>query len=381
MNGYQPLAGIKVLDLGILIPAALTSGKLAALGADVVKVEQPPAGDRIRKIPPFAPDGGSPQHMSQNWGKRSIALDVRDKADRETLIALVRAADVVVENQLAGFWLEAGVDFAELRKERPELVICSITGFGQTGPWAGLPAHGLNVDALADGINLVWEDGRPHRGWAFTSWGNELGALSAVAGTCAAIASVRAGGEGAWVDVSCWDALVETHRTEIAMTHRTGKAFSYRDTPRQALYTTYLSSDGVPILIGALEHKFWKRFCAGIGREDLVSHHEGGELEYGDADAALEAELETVFAKEDAATWMERFRTWDVPGGPVLDVQGFMASDHFAAREIMSGSEGEWPTVATAIRWHHTGTRAGDSLTPPPDFNVHADGIRRDWLG
>jgi crotonobetainyl-CoA:carnitine CoA-transferase CaiB-like acyl-CoA transferase len=101
---YRPLAGVKVLDLGILIPAALTSGKLAALGADVVKVEQPPAGDRVRMIPPFADDGESPHHMGQNWGKRSIGLDVRDPEDREVIIALARRADVIVENHLAGFW-------------------------------------------------------------------------------------------------------------------------------------------------------------------------------------------------------------------------------------------------------------------------------------
>jgi alpha-methylacyl-CoA racemase len=100
---YQPLAGVKVLDLGILIPAALTSGKLAALGADVVKVEQPPHGDRLRAIPPFGDDGESPQHMGQSWGKRSIGLDVRDPGEREIILALARQADVIVENQLAGF--------------------------------------------------------------------------------------------------------------------------------------------------------------------------------------------------------------------------------------------------------------------------------------
>jgi alpha-methylacyl-CoA racemase len=94
---YQPLKGVKVLDLGILIPAALTTGKLAALGADVVKVEQPPHGDRVRLVPPFGDDGASPQHMGQNWGKRSIALDVRVPAEREVLLRLARRADVIVE--------------------------------------------------------------------------------------------------------------------------------------------------------------------------------------------------------------------------------------------------------------------------------------------
>ena len=147
---YQPLAGVKVLDLGILIPPALTSAKLVALGADVVKVEQPPWGDRIRAIPPFAVDGESPQHMAQNWGKRSIALDLRSDEGRATFLRLAEVADVIVENQLAGSWARLGIDFAALRAKRPELVVCSITGFGQTGPYASLPSHGLNMDALAD---------------------------------------------------------------------------------------------------------------------------------------------------------------------------------------------------------------------------------------
>ncbi len=172
---YQPLAGVKVLDLGILIPPALTSAKLVALGADVVKVEQPPWGDRIRAIPPFGDDGESPQHMAQNWGKRSIALDLRSDEGRATFLRLADVADVIVENQLAGSWARLGIDFATLRSERPELVVCSITGFGQTGPYATLPSHGLNMDALADTMNLDWIDGEPRLGWTFTSWGNEFG--------------------------------------------------------------------------------------------------------------------------------------------------------------------------------------------------------------
>src|SRR5947209_4684935 len=225
----MPLRGVKVLDLGILVPAALTSGKLAALGADVVKVEQPPIGDRIRLVPPFADDGKSPQHMAQNWGKRSIGVDAKTAEGLRTLLSLIAVADVVVENQLAGFWAQCGVDFARLREERPQLIICSITGFGQTGPWSRLPAHGLNMDALGDTLNVDWKEGQPHLGWAFTSWGNEMGATSAAMAVCAALVSVRAGGPGEWIDASCWDALVESHRTEVSMTHRTRKPFSLRE--------------------------------------------------------------------------------------------------------------------------------------------------------
>jgi len=381
MTSYQPLAGVRVLDLGILIPAALTSGKLAALGADVVKVEQPPDGDRIRYVPPFGDDGESPQHMGQNWGKRSIALDVRVPADREVLLGLARRADVVVENQLAGFWATQGVDFAALRRARPELIVCSVTGFGQTGPWARLPSHGLNMDALGDTLNVEWEDGQPHRGWTFTSWGNELGTAFAATAICAALVSVRSGGEGGWIDLSCWDALVESHRTEIAMTRKTGRPFSMHAPQRQALYDTYRSSDGVPVLLGALELKFWARFCELIGRPDLVDRHGGAALEFGDDDASLRCELEAEFAKATAVEWLDRFVAWDIPGGPVLDVPGIMATEHYRARAIATGPDGAWPNIATAIRWHHTGGRAGAGLSPPPAVGADAEEVRRDWLG
>jgi crotonobetainyl-CoA:carnitine CoA-transferase CaiB-like acyl-CoA transferase len=378
---YAPLRGVKVLDLGILIPAALTSGKLAALGADVVKVEQPPTGDRIRLIPPYAQDGASPQHMAQSWGKRSIGLDVRDPQDRGLLLALIGQADVVVENQLAGFWASQGIDFAALRAERPALIVCSVTGFGQTGPWSSLPSHGLNMDALGDTLNLEWENGQPHRGWTFTSWGNELGTAFAAMAILAAIVSVRSGGEGAWIDLSCWDALVESHRTEIAMTTKTRQPFSLHAPMRQALYDTYLSSDGVPVLLGTLEPKFWARFCERIGRPDLANRHDGAAIAFGDDDSGLRAELEIEFGKATAAEWLERFVAWDVPGAPVLDVPAIMRTDHYAARGIVTGAEGDWPSVATAIRWHHLDERAGTALTPPPAYDQHHDEVLRDWLG
>ena len=214
-------------------------------------------------------------------------------------------------------------------------MVCSVTGFGQTGPWATLPAHGLNMDALADTLPVEWENGQPRRGATFTSWGNELGTAFAGMAVVAALLSARTTGEGAWIDVSCWDALVESHRTEIAMTKRLKQPFTLHGRPRQALYDTYLSSDGVPVLLGALEHKFWQRFCEQIGRLDLTGRHSGAALEFGDGDDGLRPELVTEFAKATAAQWLERFVAWDVPGG----------------------------------------------LTPPPAFDENREDILRDWLG
>ncbi|MFY9777707.1 MAG: CoA transferase, partial [Trebonia sp.] len=217
-------------------------------------------------------------------------------------------------------------------------------------------------------------------GRTFTSWGNELGTAFAAMAIAAALVAVRTTGEGAWIDLSCWDALVEAHRADIAITERAKRSPMQRMGRRQSLYDTYLSSDGAPVLLGALEPKFWKRFCENIGRADLIGRHTGAALAFGDNDDDLRAELEKEFGKATAAEWLQRFIDWDVPGGPVLDVPQIMATDHFAARRITEGEDGEWPNVTTAIRWHHTGERAGASLGPPPKFDQHREEVLRDWL-
>ncbi len=378
---YLPLSGVKVLDLGILIPPALASNKLVALGADVVKVEQPGRGDRIRSVPPLADDGRSSQHMGYDWGKRSIALDVKDPTQLSVLIELARVADVIMENQLAGYWKSVGIDFAALRAERRGLVVCSLTGFGQTGPLATLPSHGLNMDALADSLIVEWRDGSPQLGWTFTSWGNELGATNAAMAVCAAIANVRGGGEGAWIDISCWDALVEAHRTDIIVTTKTGVVQNSHERAHGPLYDTYLSSDGKAILLGALERKFWVNFCNGIGRLDLIEAHSGADIDMGWDAQPLREVLVPIFAGATGAEWDCRFIEWDCPGCTVLQVPDVMAHPHFAARELLEGEPGSWPLMRSAVRWHHTDERAGSHLTPPPEVDAHHEEVLKEWLG
>ena len=377
---YRPLQGVRVLDIGILLPAALTSVKLVALGADVVKVELPGVGDRLRYAPNLAPDGTSAQHMTQNRGKRSIALDLRQPDDQALFLELADRADVIVENQHPGFWAKQGIDFAAMRAKRPELIVCSVTGFGQTGPLASLPAHGLNMDAIADGVNLVWTDGVPKLGWSFCSWGTEIGADHAGMAICAALVEVARSGQGAWIDISCWDGLVEAHRSEMALTTLNGERFSGHDSTLGALYNTYLSRDGKPVLLGALEPKFWRNFCAGVGREDLIDQHGGGELEFGDDNAFLEQELTALFATADAAEWDRRFVEWDCPGGTVLEIPEVMQLPHFAARGIVEGETGAWPNVASPIRWHHVDERAGSGMPAPPEIDADRASILLDWL-
>ncbi len=377
---YRPLDGVRVLDLGILIPSALVGHRLAGLGAEVVKVEQRGRGDRIRAIPPFTA-GESEQFQSHLWGRRSIELDLRTEEDRTTFRRLASVADVIVENQLAGSWARIGLDLGELRATRPDLVVCSLTGFGQTGPLASLPSHGLNMDALADGLPVEWREGQRRLAPTHTSWGNELGSLHAALAIVSAVLAARSTGEGAWIDVSCWDALVESHRAEIATHWRTGEPCNAHERSMGPLYDVYTASDGRLVLFGALEPKFFKRFCNEVGRPDLAKHHSGGEIEFGVGNEELRAELEKVFASASSDEWRQRFIDWDVPGSPVLQLPEVTQLEHFAARGIVEGDAGTWPNVTLPIRWHHVSERAGAGLAAPPELGADTDDVLREWLG
>lgn len=377
---YLPLSGVRVLDLGRLIPPALATQRLAALGADVVKVEAPGRGDYIDRVPPIVA-GRSCVHMTHNAGKRSIHLDLKEPADRDVFFDLVGVADVVVENARPGAWQADGVDFAALRTEHPSLVVCSLTGFGQTGPWAGVPSHGLTMDALADAVNVEFVDGQPRIGWVYTSWASELGAHHAVAAICAALFAVRGGGEGAWIDVSCWDAAIESHRTEIAADTATGVPFSNHNQRFGAIYEIYQAKDGKLVMLAALEPKFWKRFCRMVGREDLLALGGSDEIDYGGQNSTLQVELAAIFATEPSDLWSKRFLEWGVPGARVLDISEAIRSDHFHAREIVEGGEsGTSPVVTTPIRWHDHDERAGAGLRPPPDHGANTAEVVDEWL-
>ena len=278
--------------------------------------------------------------MAQNWGKRSIGVDVKTTEGRDLILQLIAAADVVVENQLRRILVQRRHRFRGFTRQRPELIVCSITGFGHTGSWSQLPAHGLNIDALGDGLTVDWKDGQPHRGAAYTSWANELGTLSAAMAVCAALVSVRSGGPGEWIDVSCWDALVESHRTELAMNAKTKEPFRLRNPRSQALYTTYLASDDRPVLLGALEPKFWRRFCEGIGRADLIDCHDGAEISFGDDDSVLRRNWKPSSPRPPPMSGCNDSSTGTSPADLCMTYRRSCRQQHFADRKIIEGEPG-----------------------------------------
>jgi alpha-methylacyl-CoA racemase len=285
-----------------------------------------------------------------------------------------------VEVSRPGRLAEAGLDLMQLRERRPEVVVCSITGFGQTGPLADLPSHGMNIDALA-GCLTPEREGRPRMAAGiYNSLGTELGGLNAAVAVLAALVRARATGEGAWIDVSCWDAAVEFSRYRLAYLDATGEEMS--DVRELGpLYDLYETADGGLVFLGAIERKFWENLCRGLGRPDLAPRWcSDGDVHFAE-DGELRKELEVVFLTAPADEWADRFLRWEVPGSRVLTAAEVLASPHLAARGLLWRDGSAIPQIADPVRWIETATRPGQDATPSPALGADTDEVLAGWLG
>lgn len=383
-SSHRPLEGVRVLDLSRLIPGALATRILADLGAEVVKVETPAGGDYLRRIPPMANEEESFHHLNLNRGKLSVALDLRDPEDLTRFFQLADKADIIAEVSVPGAFQRLGIDFAELRRRRPELVICSVTGFGQTGPLSTLPSHGYSMDGLAGAAFVEKVDGRSHfaAGGPMSSIAGEAGANVAATAMVSALFRARVSGEGAWLDISCWDAAAEMSRAAIA--YRAARRAKRPDEMREwALYAIYRSSDDRDVVMCAIEHKFFKAFCQGLDRMDLLESWDvagGAPVDYGDR--VLQKELDAIFATATADEWLERFLKWGVPGGIVQDPDDLADFSHTTARGLL---DRDWydgvPKVLSPIRYVETGQRPGHDAAPPSRLGADNEDVNRRWLG
>lgn len=378
----RPLAGVRVLDLARLIPGGLVTRWLADLGAEVLKVEEQGRGDYLRWMPPYV-DGLGLMQVLCDRGKASLELDFGSEEGKARLRQLAEVADVIVEGSRPGATTRIGLDLGALRRQRPELVVCSVTGFGLNGTLAAVPAHGMTIDTLAGVADTHQRDGRWMLAGALASTlGVEFGALNAVIGIMASLMNVRLGGEGSWLDVSLWDAAVEANRLNVAL------ALSGADErlvigDQGPLYSVYECADQRLVMFGAVEEKFWVRFCRAVGRDDLIPRWGSrGEIGFGD-DSTLGDELVRIFAERSSGEWAELFRQEDVPGNIVLTVDDVVAHRHFSERRLVEtkGESGRIPNILNPIVWADcAGKRLGDDLPRAPKLGERGAVLASRWL-
>jgi crotonobetainyl-CoA:carnitine CoA-transferase CaiB-like acyl-CoA transferase len=379
-----PLEGLQVLDLSRVLAGPYATQLLGDLGADVWKVERPGSGDETRAWgPPFVGEL-SAYFLSVNRNKRSVALDFRDPHDRAALERAALASDVVVENFLPGTLEPFGLDAATLRRERSELVVCSITGFGQDGPYAALPGYDAVLQGFTGLQSVTGEPDGPALKVGVAVIDVLSGAHAAAAILAALVGRLRGRG-GAHVDVALFEVGVHSMVNVAQGALSTGQPARRHGNahPHIVPYQTFAASDG-PFVLAVGNDEQWRRVCAALGEPargedprwarnpDRVLHR-----------ADVVAWLAEHFARAPRATWLERLRAARVPAGAVRDVDEVMRDPALEARGMIARQVPLGDSLGTdllALPWKIGGNRPVLRL-PPPRLGAHTEEFRARFSG
>jgi crotonobetainyl-CoA:carnitine CoA-transferase CaiB-like acyl-CoA transferase len=346
-----PLAGVRVLDLSRLLPGGYASQMLADLGADVLKIEEPGLGDYARTMPPFTRTVGQ-AFLAVNRDKRSVALNLKHPEGREALLRLVDGADALLESYRPGVMARLGLDYATLHARNPQLVVCSISGYGQDGPYSQRAGHDLNYIGYAGLLAHLARPGEPPvlPGAQFADIAG--GSLMAVSGMLAALVGRTTTGEGRYIDVSMTDgalSLLPILGTRVLNGTPEPAPGEAELTGALPGYNIYATSDGRYLTVGALEPKFFERLCQRLGRPDLVARQFPRDA--ADRDATI-AELAAIFRTKTRDEWLAELADADVCVGPVNTISEALADPQLRARGMTThGSYGAAEGEGDALRY------------------------------
>jgi crotonobetainyl-CoA:carnitine CoA-transferase CaiB-like acyl-CoA transferase len=376
-----PLAGIRVLDVSQVMAGPFCCMLLGDLGADVIKIEPPQVGDSTRHSMGFRLKGeDSPGFLALNRNKRSIALDLKIPADREVLYALVKTADVVVENARPGVADRLGMGYETLSAINPRLVYASISGFGQTGPWAQRPGFDLIAQAMSGVLSATGLPGsEPVKNGIPVG---DLGAgLFATYGILSALLGREKSGRGQFIDASLLEAALGLSVWETTELWGTGKApqpigsANRMSAPYQAVQAT----DGY-FVIGAANQKLWLTFLDVVKRPELNSdpRFATNALRVANRVELIDV-LKPTMATRTVHEWVEALLAAGVPAAPIYNYEQALASDHVAAREMVINVphpvEGSFRALGFPVKMRGTPQRV---RYPPPLLDQHGEEIRRE---
>ena len=370
MSLARALQGVKVLDLSRLLPGPFLTMILADLGADVVKVEEPRRGDYMRDFPPRG-DGASGRYLSVNRNKRSVTMDLKDDRERERFLRMAERADVVVESFRPGVVDRLGVGYAALSARNERIILCSISGYGQTGPYRDRAGHDINYLALAGVLGMSGQDpdGPPAlAGVQIADLGG--GAMWGAIAILAAIVDRERTGRGAHLDISMTEGALALLASEFGIVHAEPSPPT-RGTGLlnggAARYGVYATSDGKYLSVGALEPQFLGRLAGAAGL-DVRPGPEG--------DADLRRQLTRVIATRTRDEWARVLAEHDCCCEPVLELDE--VPEHALHRErglffeIPEGDSAGTLQVRTPLGMP-------DARRPAPTLGQHNDEVFREY--
>ncbi len=370
----KALEGIRVLDLTRALAGPFCTLMLGDNGADVIKIEIPGTGDDTRHWgPPFIQEE-SAYFLSINRNKRSLTLNLRDPQAKEVFLKLAKDADVVVENFTPGVMERFGLGYDDVKAANPNIIYCSISGFGQGGPYSGRSAYDQIMQGMGGLMSITGEpNGEPQKvGIAVTDIG--AGMWSAF-GIMAAIHHRHEHGEGQYIDVSMLDAQVAWLTYQAATYFANGEAPKRLGAAHPTLvpYQAFPCQDGKLLNLAVGSERIWERFCEAIEREDLKDNPDFAT----NADrvrnrGALVPMLQEVFNKRPVLEWVDSLNAASVPAGPINDLADVFSDPQVLSREMYQ--EIPHPTLGTIKQ---TGLPIKFSRTPggldrhPPLLGEH----------
>ncbi len=387
-----PLHGLRVFDLTRILAGPTCTQILGDLGAEVIKIERPGAGDDTRRFgPPFLEDDAgretaeSAYFLSSNRNKRSLTLDLTKPEGQDLARRLIAHCDVLVENFRLGGLARYGLSYEQLKSDFPRLVYCSITGFGQTGPYASKPGYDFLIQGMGGLMSITGEpDGAPQK--AGVPIADLMAGMYAAVAINAALRHREATGEGQCIDIGMLDTQVAMLSIQGLNYLATGKAPARLGNahPNIVPYQTFATADGDIILAVGNDAQF-QRFCEFAGVPELA-----GDERYASNDARvrnrdeLSERLAPVLAAKPSRHWIEGLEARNVSCGPINTIDQVFADPQVQARgmrlEMRHRAAGERPVplIASPIRMSAT---PPSYAQPPPVLGQHTDEVLRELLG
>ena len=377
------LDGVRVLDLSRMLAGPYGSMLLADQGAEVIKVEEPDGGDPMRAMgPPFLPDGESAYFLAINRNKKSVAIDLGQDAGRDVFHDLVRAADVVWENFRPGVMARLGCAYPALAAANPRIIVCSISAYGQEGPYRDWPAFDLALQAMGGAMSLTGEPGRPPARMGLPM-GDLAGGIFAAFAVAAALFQRHVTGRGAHLDLSLLDCqvslltyLAQYFWTDGRVPGPQGSGHS-SVVPYQALATR----DG-QLIVAVFAEKFWRGFCIAAGHPEwerdarLATNH----ARVANRDVLIPL-IEAAFATRTTEEWLRRLHTEGVPATPILGVDQVLSDPQVRQRrmvvEMQHPTRGPLPTLGTPVK---VDGAMDIAVAAPPRLGEHTEAVLREVL-
>tara|TARA_A100001037_G_scaffold304887_1_gene343179 strand:+ start:454 stop:1737 length:1284 start_codon:yes stop_codon:yes gene_type:complete len=343
------LEGIRVLDLSLFLPGPMLTQMMADHGAEVIKLEPPGAGEPNRDID-LKRDGLSVFFANTHRGKKSIQLDLKTDQGREIAHQLAEQSDVMVESFRPGVVDRLGVGYEQIRERSPQIVYCSISAFGQTGPYVRRPAHDLATEALAGTLSVnLGQDGRP----AMPAIANAdiLSSMMALSGILMALLRRRETGKGDYIDMAMMDALmaaIPNNMGTVLAEKRPPVAKDERPWGGNAMYGIYETSDGKWIVLGAAEMHFAENVLTKLGRPDLV---EICKPPPGRNQEPVRQFFRETFKLRTQAEWIDFFDGIDAAFAPVQTLREAVDDPQVRARDMILTDERGWEHIGVPIKF------------------------------